>query len=109
MAKLTIDGLELEVTGSPSWSSGGLTKGISTTAFISAQVRLPASLSISKLDKTNARILLELDNGRTAVGDGMSLAGPLRANGDRAFLRFEGSSAEEQVLTLAGRGEGRRP
>lgn len=97
MAKLTIDGLELEVTGSPSWSSGGLTKDVPNTAFISAQVRLPASLSLHELDKTNAHVVLELGNGEgTAVGDGMSFAGTLRANGDRAFLRFEGPFAEEQ-------------
>jgi hypothetical protein len=97
MAKLMIDGLALEVTGSASWLSGSLTKDNSTSAFISAQVHLPASLALNELDKSDAHVVLELGKGgRIAVGDGMSLVGSLRANGDRAFLRFEGPSAEEQ-------------
>jgi hypothetical protein len=56
MAKLTIDGLDLEGTGSPSWSSGGLKKVIPAAAVISAQVRLPASLSLNELDKSNAHV-----------------------------------------------------
>jgi hypothetical protein len=86
MPTLIVDGLALEVTDSPSWSPGTQ----STLASIAAQVHIPASQSITDLDKTNAEVVLDIGDGRTATGRGMSLVGPARTNGDRAFLRFEG-------------------
>jgi hypothetical protein len=90
MPTLTVDGLALEVTDVPSWSPGAQ----GSTATIAAQVHIPASQSITDLDKTNADVALDLGDGRTAVGAGMSLVGPARTNGDRAFLRYEGPTVE---------------
>jgi hypothetical protein len=90
MPTLIVDGLALEVTDSPTWSPG--VQG--TAATITAQVHIPASQSITDLDKTNAEVVLDIGDGRTAVGAGMSLVGPARTNGDRAFLRFEGPIVE---------------
>lgn len=90
MPTLTVDGLALEVTDSPSWSPGA--QGIAAT--IAAQVHIPASQSIMDFDKTNADVVLDIGDGRRAVGAGMSLVGPARTNGDRAFLRFEGPIVE---------------
>jgi hypothetical protein len=87
MPTLTVDGLELEVTDAPTWSRGA-------AATITAQVHIPASQSITDLDKTNADVVLDIGDGRRVVGAGMSLAGPARTNGDHAFLRFEGPIVE---------------
>jgi hypothetical protein len=86
MRPLIVDGITLEVTDSPSWSPGA--------QGAAAQVHIPASQSITDLDKTNTDVVLNIGNGQTVVGKGMSLVGPPRTNGDRAFLRFEGPAVE---------------
>ena len=90
MPTLIVDGITLEVTDSPHWSPGAQ----GAAASIAAQVHVPASQSITDLDKTNADVILNIGNGQTAIGKGMSLVGPPRTNGDRAFLRFEGPTVE---------------
>jgi hypothetical protein len=97
MPTLIVDGITLEVTDGPSWSPGAQ----GTVASIAAQVHILASQSITEFDKTNAEVVLDIGHGQAAVGRAMSLVGPPRTNGDRAFLRFEGPAVEVLPKRLA--------
>lgn len=96
MATLTIDDLTLNVVGTPSWSKNGQHRGMPSQGFIEAQVRVPASVLTTELDRTNAHILLTLDSGGRVEGYGMWRVGSLVSNGYVASVRFEGVGVTEQ-------------
>lgn len=93
MPTLTIDGVSLEVVGIPSWSEGG---GSPSAAYIEATVRVPGSIRLLDLDKSDVRVVLDLGDGSSVAGQGMWRVGRLQTDGGTATLRFEGDRVTEQ-------------
>jgi hypothetical protein len=72
MTTLTIDDVTLDVVGMPSWSEGGQPRGV---PFIEASVRVPGDRPTRDLDRTNAHVVLNLDDGSSVEGFGLWLVG----------------------------------
>jgi hypothetical protein len=96
MATLTIDGVTLEVVGTPDWAKFSVRNGRPSQAFIAAMVQVPASVMLTDLtEKTNAHVVLELGDGRKVEGHGLWRTGDTSSNGYIATIQFEGDDVVE--------------
>lgn len=91
VATLTVNGITLEVIGTPSWSAGGVdSRGMPAVPHIAATVRIPAAVATQDLNSGDATVLLDLGRDGSIAGRGLWQVGGLPVMGDLVTLHFDG-------------------